>query len=252
MSTNRGIFDNFPAPSAPRPESPFEAYCEPTAAPMTATRMESPFTAADLAEEPDGFGFEAPTTILTPDSAPQPPAGNSPFSVEPPRGPSPATQAAIAAFGGRQNSAPSVPQVFTQPAPEASTPSPAAPVHVAEVAIGDADSDSFSIRQLELRAIFGVDRELTPDEIFDRCRALRGMRNVARVAPQDMATLEALKQLVPKLGFGSGSLKLYADSVPIEFIREGSVILAVQTEGGFAPGVRETLILVARELDRLQ
>jgi hypothetical protein len=37
----------------------------------------------------------------------------------------------------------------------------------------------------------------------------------------------------------------------LEFIREGSVLLAVQTDGGFAPGVRETLMIVARELDRL-
>jgi hypothetical protein len=66
-----------------------------------------------------------------------------------------------------------------------------------------------------------------------------------------MATVDALKQLLPNLGFGSGSLKLYSGSVPLEFIREGSVMLAVQTDGGFAPGVRETLMLVARELGRL-
>jgi hypothetical protein len=45
-------------------------------------------------------------------------------------------------------------------------------------------------------------------------------------------------------------LKLYAGSVPLEFIREGPVLLAVQTDGGFAPGVRETLMIVARELGR--
>ena len=37
----------------------------------------------------------------------------------------------------------------------------------------------------------------------------------------------------------------------MEFIREGSVMLAVRTDGGFAPGVRETLMLVARELGRI-
>ena len=36
------------------------------------------------------------------------------------------------------------------------------------------------------------------------------MRNIARVDPKDMATLEALKNLLPNLGFGSGSLKLYS------------------------------------------
>lgn len=91
---------------------------------------------------------------------------------------------------------------------------------------------------------------MTPDEILQRSRALPGMRNIARVTAQDMATVDALKQLLPNLGFGSGVLKLYSGSVPLEFIREGGVMLAVQTDGGFAPGVRETLMLVARELGR--
>jgi hypothetical protein len=114
----------------------------------------------------------------------------------------------------------------------------------------DSYSDSFSIRQLELRAIFGVDREMTADEILQRSRALPGMKNIARVAAKDVGTIEAMKTLLPNLGFGSGGLKLYAGSVPLEFIREGSVMLAVQTDGGFAPGVRETLMIVARELGR--
>lgn len=66
-----------------------------------------------------------------------------------------------------------------------------------------------------------------------------------------MSTIEALKNLIPSLGFGSGQLKLYSGSVPLEFIREGAVMLAVQTDSRFAPGVRETLMIVARELNRL-
>jgi len=112
-------------------------------------------------------------------------------------------------------------------------------------------SDSYSIRQLELRAIFGVDREMNVEEILQRSRALPGMRNIARVNPKDMTALEGLKQLLPNLGFGGGGLRIYAGSVPLDFIREGSVMLAVQTDGGFAPGVRETLMLVARELGRI-
>ncbi len=92
---------------------------------------------------------------------------------------------------------------------------------------------------------------MSPKEIFERCRALKGIQNIAWVNAEDMATIEALKNLLPNLGFGSSVLKLYADSVPLEFIREGSVLLAVQTDGGFAPGVRETLMLVAREFGRL-
>jgi hypothetical protein len=112
------------------------------------------------------------------------------------------------------------------------------------------ESDSSSIRQLELRAIFGVDREMNHDEIIQRARALPGVRHVARVGTQDISAIEALKQVLANLGFGAGGLKLYAGSVPVDFIREGNVLLAVQTDGGFAPGVRETLMIVARELGR--
>jgi hypothetical protein len=126
---------------------------------------------------------------------------------------------------------------------------PSAPV-VAD-SFDASQSDSYSIKQIELRAIFGVDREMNVEEILQRSRALPGMRNIARVGSQDMAAIETLKHLLPNLGFGSGGLKLYSGSVPLEFVREGSVMLAVQTDGGFAPGVRETLMLVARELGRL-
>lgn len=245
-------------------------------------KMDSPF---QVAEPSEGFGFEAPAKpqpaspfdtppVLTP-AAPSPfsaapqQAAASPFSVAPQQtAASPSTQAAIAAFGNWQD-APTAPPppVFSQPTPSAFAPAPqAAPAAPAPQVTsqpvapfspattefsGDSLSDSFSIKQLELRAIFGVDREMNMDEILQRSRALPGMRNIARVNPQDMGTIESLKNLLPNLGFGSGGLKLYAGSVPLEFIREGPVLLAVQTDGGFAPGVRETLMLVARELGRL-
>jgi hypothetical protein len=293
MSTNRGIFESLPSQPANRIDSPFEVVGGPAtpaavAGPFAAAaRVESPFTVVDRAGQPcpvepgrparvperrkpespfqiaepvAGFGFDAPAAGIPFPATPQQ-AVASPFSVEPQRGTSPATQAAIAAFANWGESAASaplavpVPQAFAQGTPSAfaAAPVPAAlaPVPQASVAVNEANSDSFSIRQLELRAIFGVDRELNSDEILQRSRALPGLRNVVRVGPQDMATVEALKQLLPNLGLASGGLKLYTDSGPLEFIREGGVMLAVQTEGGFTPGVRETLMLVARELDRL-
>ena len=283
-----------------RPESPFSVVDDASEArpvePGKPARVpdrrkiDSPFQAA---EPPEGFGFEAPAkpfpsspfeiaqspapTAPAPFSAPAQAYASSPFAAEPSRGPSPTTQAAIAAFSNWQESQPApaaapaqavqIPQAFEQPAPAyappspvpsvfASAPAPAAapspaPAQSAAAPIDSSQSDSYSIRQLELRAIFGVDREMNHDEILQRSRALPGMRNIARVSPQDMATIEALKQLLPNLGFGSGGLKIYSGSVPLEFIREGSVMLAVQTDGGFAPGVRETLMIVARELGRI-
>jgi len=247
-------------------------------------KIDSPFQAV---EPPESFGFEAApqaysaapfetppapaAAVPSPFSAPAQAVAVSPFSTEPLRAASPTTQAALATFGNWQEPQVAVPQAFAHPTPAVfaaapaaappqavqlpsafSTPAPQAALVVpTPVASDEIHSDSFSIRQLELRAIFGVDREMNPEEILQRSRALPGMRNIARVSPQDMNTVESLKNLLPNLGFGSGGLKLYSGSVPLEFVREGPVMLAAQTDGGFAPGVRETLMIVARELGRL-
>ncbi len=279
-----------PFTAVARQESPFSVVDEPVESrPVEPGRparvperrkQESPF---QVAEPLEGYGFEAPAKAFAaspfeaapastpaaafPFSTPPAQAPPSPFSIEPQRGPSPSTQAAIAAFATWQESQPiaPVPQAFAQAPPAAFVPAAFAPAPAAAPAppaftaapqaipspVEEFQSDSFSIRQLELRAIFGVDREMNPEEILQRSRALPGMRNIARVSPQDMVTVEALKHLLPNLGFGSGGLKVYSGSIPLEFVREGSVMLAMQTDGGFAPGVRETLMLVARELGRL-
>ncbi len=246
-------------------------------------KPDSPF---QVAEPSEGFGFEAPgkafgaspfdpapaqsTLAASPFSAAQSTPAASPFSTEPQKAASNPTQAAISAFTEWQEPvappAPAPERPVNVPSAFAPETTPAAAVAAAAAAAPSSEpaaqpkaepagqeslSDSFNIRQLELRAIFGVDREMTADEMLQRSRALPGMRNIARVGAADMATIEGVKNLLPNLGFGSGALKLYAGSVPLEFIREGSVMLAVQTDGGFAPGVRETLMIVARELGRL-
>lgn len=254
-------------------------------------KVDSPFQVAEPTEgfgfeapapavSPFEVAAASPAPAPSPFSAPAQAVPTSPFATETPRPAAapPSTQAAISAFTQWQEpqpapvSQPIAPAVAAEPAPgppapavvpaafAAPTPPPspaaAAPAAFAAApapasAMEEPISDSSHIRQLELRAIFGVDREMNADEILQRSRALPGMRNIARVGAADMSTIEALKALVPSLGFGSGNLKLYAGSVPVEFIREGGVMLAVQTDGGFAPGVRETLMIVARELNRI-
>ena len=249
-------------------------------------KVDSPF---QVAEPTEGFGFEAPAPAASPFeiaaaspvpapapfSAPAQAVPASPFAVETPRPvvAPPTVQAAVSAFTqwqepaavpASQPFAPAVTAPFVEPAPAAPVQVPAAfsaptpppppapaPAPVAAPASEETISDSSNIRQLELRAIFGVEREMNADEILQRSRALPGMRNIARVSATDMSTIEALKALVPNLGFGGGNVKLYVGAVPVEFIREGPVMLAVQTDGGFAPGVRETLMIVARELNRI-
>lgn len=221
----------------------------------------SPFSVAPQqpahAQAPSPFSVEAPQPTPSPFSvAPQQAPAPSPFTVEA----APAAPAPAAAWPQPTAPAPQPVQQPAPPTPVAATPveAPAPPPVAAAPAPAPAptqapagESDSTSIRQIELRAIFGVDREMGSEEILQRSRALNGVRHIARVSNNDMHAVEAIKQVLANLGFGTGSLKLYSGSVPVEFIREGNVLLAVQTDGGFAPGVRETLMLVARELGRM-
>ncbi len=256
MSTNRGIFENVPNKA---PASPFTAVGSPFSAVPEPRKAESPFEIPDADE---GFGFEAPPSPFS--AVPSEPANtNSPFAIVPE---APARTAAAApatttpAWPSQAAAVPAPAPAFTaaaapppqRPAPAATTPAPAARQPIAPSAPRDAESDpaSFSLHQLALRAIFGVDRELSSEEMMQRARSLPGIRHIARVGHQDLATVDAINQLAANLGFGSGGVKLHTGSGPIEFIREAGVLLAVQTDGGFAPGIRETLMIVARELGR--
>lgn len=204
----------------------------PAAGEMPAVEARSPFAAESAATSP----FETPAPATSPFSQPAAAPASSPFSFA-------------------QDPPPVPPAVPVQPvATPAPAPAPAAAPAAAAPAVVETESyesDSRSIRQLELRAIFGVDRELSAEEMLQRARALPGIRHVARVPAADSGAIDALKRVVGGLGFGAGQVKLYCGSAPIEFIRENNVMLAVQNDGSFAPGVRETLMIVARELGRL-
>lgn len=113
------------------------------------------------------------------------------------------------------------------------------------------ESDSSSIRQIELRAIFGVDRELTAKEMLQRAGGLTGITHVARVNSNDVGAVDSIRRVMANLGFGDEKVQIISGETPVTFIRESGVVLAVKSKGEFAAGVRETLIIVARELGRM-
>ncbi|HSP41874.1 MAG TPA: hypothetical protein VLO11_03285 [Luteolibacter sp.] len=273
MNSNRGIFESFPGGTDKPADSPFTpaepAHSASSSPFATAPSESSPFAKVgeaagpykqpepgkpaklperrkpdspfSMAEPSEGFGFDAPA------------GGPSPFTPAEPV----AKPAASPSFAAQSPApAPSPFPQWGQPTPPAqasplASSGAARPQEAAPAASStDYVSDSSSIRQLELRAIFGVDRELSAEEILQRARSLPGIRGIVRVGQTETAALESLKNLVPMLGL-AGPLKLYAGNSFVEFVREGSVLLAVQTDRGFAPGVRETLMIVARELGKL-
>ncbi|WP_052573320.1 hypothetical protein [Haloferula sp. BvORR071] len=219
----------------------------------------SPFAPEAMTPSP----FEAPVSADAPFATPAPAsaaaAAASPFSFtqEVAATPPPVPAAAPVQHVAATVSVPTHSHSYA-PAPASAPASSLAPAPAAAPASATTsvesesyESDSRAIRQLELRAIFGVDRELSADEILQRARSLPGIRHLARVPAAEIGTVDGFKRLVGSLGFASGMVKLYCGSVPIEFIREGNVMLAVQNDGAFGPGVRETLMIVARELGRL-
>ncbi|MBK1827592.1 hypothetical protein [Haloferula rosea] len=262
MSKEKGIFEPQEGFASP-PKSPFavdESAKNPFAAPAEAPK--SPFAVAGDDEEATRLKPEAESSSpfasgqgKSPFGFEPPAASTSPFGVdESPKSAEPASSP----FGGSPEPAKKEDSPFGQapekvepaPAVEPVTPAPASPAPSSS-SIDMTESDSSTIKQLELRAIFGVDRELSESEILQRAGALPGIRQLGRVSAADIGAVEGIKRVLGGLGFGGGQVKLYCGSAPIDFIREGSVMLAVQTDGGFAPGVRETLMIAAREIGRM-
>jgi hypothetical protein len=271
MSTSRGIFDPFAtsesngaanpfsfasetAPSSPFaaaplvPQSPFAAVPDeahdrlvpeagrPAKIPSPRSKAaDSPFQIAAETAQPLGYQDPASSPFATVGTMAPAPAAQSPFSVAP--APAPVT------------ARPSAPAL--QPmAAHAMPPQQSLNGQMMAPTI-DLPEEHVPYRQLELRAIFGVDREMSAEEILQRTRSLPGIRHVARIGSHEVGALDTLKRTLQALGFGGGQLRLYSGSVPIEFVRDGNTILAVQTDGGFAPGIRETIMIVARELDKM-
>ena len=131
-----------------------------------------------------------------------------------------------------------------QPAPGQVTPAAATPAVVAAV--------TGETSQLVLRAIFGVTRDLDRNEILQRVRTLPGIRNLQVVGGVEATAMSTLRDCIVRMGFGDqASLSLTTNGGVVDIVEEGSTILAVLHEGEYAAGVRETLIIVARELARL-
>jgi len=181
----------------------------------------------------EDFGFEAKT--VEPQDAPK----NHP-TMTPSAAPNP--------FSDSSQNVPPTSQSFV-PEPEPVENAPVEP-RVERGAEGTPASDSGSIKQLELRAIFGVDRELSREEILERAGSLPGIRKIAVATEKDFAAVSSLRETISNLGFGVAPIKILAGAASIEFVKEGGVLLAVQVDGEFGPGVRETLMIVARELSR--
>ncbi len=148
----------------------------------------------------------------------------------------------------------STPQPQSSQAPYA--PQPGAPAIQAQVPAAhparEAKAVSPAFQQLELRAIFGVDHVLDMNQILQRARTLPGIRNVAVVGQQEAQALSNFRHAIQGMGLGDANeMKLNSGGGTVDFITEGETTIAVLLEGSYAPGVLETLMIVAREIGKL-
>ena len=248
-----GMSNPQPSPFAAAGDSRENSEPQASVAPGTANPPPSPF---GVAEPSEGFGME-PTSPFGGGGSFE--SGPSPFATEAPEAGKDAAPEQIPPMEAKAAAAPPKIPEAAAPAPaKAEVPKPApapeptpAPEPVAAPAPTPAPLASGEIRQLELRAIFGVDRELSGEEILERLRGLSGVRRVIRLGSEELDAIELLRRGLAGLASEDTPMKISFGSAPVDFICEGSVALGVVTDGSFAPGVRETMIIAARELEKL-
>ena len=108
-------------------------------------------------------------------------------------------------------------------------------------------------KQLELRAIFGVDHELSHQEIMQRMRDLPGIINIAEINSSEAKAFGALKSCALKLGLArEDPVFVRSARGVIDFVSYKGTTLGILLEGTYGPGVRETLYICTRELERLR
>lgn len=112
-------------------------------------------------------------------------------------------------------------------------------------------SDGGVSYQTQLRAIFGVEGDMDAGEILRHAGGLPGVSQVERVHPRDVQAVEAAQRQLAALSLGLGDLTLSVGGAPVEFIREGEVLLAVKTNGHDVTKPYDTLRMIAKEVDRL-
>ena len=107
-------------------------------------------------------------------------------------------------------------------------------------------------KQLAIKAIFGITRELNQAEILKFGSALPGITNLAMAPPMAANAFEEFCSTIEKMGFGdSAAMELSSASGTMDIVSLDGVSMVVKKEGEYRPGVRETLMLLAREISKL-
>ncbi|MGC6567964.1 MAG: hypothetical protein ACON38_20415 [Akkermansiaceae bacterium] len=93
---------------------------------------------------------------------------------------------------------------------------------------------------------------MTRDEILEKARSLPGIRRIQLAGPDEAGAMALVRSGVQRMGLGDpNSVVIQTNDGILDLIEEPGASLAVLRDGDYGAGVRETLIIVAREVARL-
>lgn len=283
MSQGNSIFSNPASSNGSAPNNPFASLTQKAAAPFAAAPGSSEEEASKGLQSPFGFADEEnaqaeqtrlPEKRASESEAPQAKpvsnqAGNpfssagstatfqkgaeqaSPFSPSVGFEAEPAEREGADRPGENLREAPvqkpaaSAP-AYSEPRPQAASYTPASQASVPAAGRGQ------STRQLELRAIFGVEGEMSREQILQLARDLPGIRELSVVGAGEMNAIDTLGEVMSRFGYGeNSSWQISCSGGVVDFISADNTTLAILREGRYPAGVWEKLMIVARELGRL-
>ncbi len=208
-----------------------------------------------------------PTPVAPPKPAPEPVAEEK---ITAPAAPAPKV-AAVEESADSDDAGGFFDELEADRSPAVEAPEKARPVPAVPPAKAVATPKSVSLRDIELRAVFGTNEEFTYRRVADLTANLPGVMACAIVGPDivvqaprgreggDLASragalARSARELAEATGMAnSETFTFHTDSGVISLFTHGECCLTVShAEGQFDPGVREKLILVARGLPGLE
>lgn len=151
-----------------------------------------------------------------------------------------------------------------EPAPESEPkPTPQLP----QVSVDEDYDEDDEWKQVELKAVFGLENNLKPKDVFELVLQLDGVRSAAFIEEQetkfstngfgDMAPMlgdliDKVQQLCNEIGIhGTQSFAIQINGGSVAFFSEGSATLAVMAKGGeISRASKYRIIVILRELVR--
>ncbi len=107
-----------------------------------------------------------------------------------------------------------------------------------------------SVSAMCLRAIYGITENPDTQGLIEKANTLDGVKNLTQISLAEAQAIELIK--TQQFGLAQcDSINISVDNGDLNFITVNDTHLAVITESGFQPGVRETITLTAERISEI-